>query len=121
MLQTLGLAEKDFIFTPHLLPVNRGILSTIYVRLKAQHKLAEVIALFEEFYTQAPLVRVYGQGAIPDIQSIAHTQYFDVGFALDERTGADHHFRTRQSGKGGRDGGPEHEPDVGFPEATALL
>jgi len=87
MLQTLGLAETDFIFTPHLLPTNRGILSTIYVRLAPCRKLAEVIALFREFYARAPLVRVYGEDALPEIQCVAHTQYFDVGFALDEPTG----------------------------------
>ena len=84
MLQTLGLAEPDFTFAPHLLPVNRGILSTIYIRLKARRKLADVVGLFQEFYARAPLVRVYGDGAVPEIQSIARTQYFDVGFALDE-------------------------------------
>ncbi|MBI4165961.1 MAG: N-acetyl-gamma-glutamyl-phosphate reductase, partial [Acidobacteria bacterium] len=87
MLQTLGLAETDFIFTPHLLPTNRGILSTIYVRLAARRRLSEVVALFQEFYARAPLVRVYGAGSLPEVQGVARTQYFDVGFALDEANG----------------------------------
>ncbi len=87
MLQLLDLKEKEFIFTPHLLPTQRGILSTIYTRLAAPRKLSEVVALFRDFYAGAPLVRVYGEGSFPEIQSIARTQYFDVGFALDEVNG----------------------------------
>jgi N-acetyl-gamma-glutamyl-phosphate reductase len=87
MLQTLGIQETDFIFTPHLLPTNRGILSTIYVRLTSSRKLSEVVGLFKDFYTRAPLVRVYGEGSLPEVQCIVHTQYFDVGFALDEASG----------------------------------
>ncbi len=123
MLQTLGLAEADFTFTPHLLPVNRGILSTIYVRLKARRKLAEVVTLFREFYARAPLVRVYADGAVPEIQSIARTQYFDVGFALDEAgsrlivvSGLDN------LGKGAAGQAVQNMNLMfGFPEATALV
>jgi len=123
MLQTLGLAEKDFIFTPHLLPINRGILSTIYVHLKSHRKLAEVVALFQEFYAHAPLVRVYGAGAIPDIQAIAHTQYFDVGFALDEVNGRLIIISALDNlGKGAAGQAVQNMNLMfGFPEATALL
>jgi N-acetyl-gamma-glutamyl-phosphate reductase len=122
MLQTLGLAERDFIFTPHLLPVNRGILSTIYVHLKKRHKLAEVVALFQEFYAQAPLVRVYADGALPDIQSIAHTQYFDVGFALDEANGRLIILSALDNLGKGASGQAVQNMNLmyGFPEATAL-
>ena len=86
MLQALGIGERDFIFTPHLLPVSRGILSTVYVRLKAQRTLGEVVAFFKRFYESSPLVRVYEGGALPEIQAVANTQYADLGFALDEET-----------------------------------
>ena len=86
MLQLLGLAEKDFIFTPHLLPINRGILSTIYVRLSKHRTLEQVLELYRDFYAAAPLVRVYDDGALPEIQAVAHTNYFDVGFALEAAT-----------------------------------
>jgi len=123
MLQTLSLAEADFIFTPHLLPTNRGILSTIYVRLAARRKLSEVVTLFQEFYAHAPLVRVYGEGSLPEIQSIARTQYFDVGFALDEAnarlivvSGLDN------LGKGAAGQAVQNMNLMfGFPEETALL
>jgi N-acetyl-gamma-glutamyl-phosphate reductase len=86
MLQALDIGEKDFIFTPHLLPVTRGILSTVYVRLNARRTPGEVAAVFKEFYGPSPLVRVYEGGALPEIQAVANTQYADIGFALDEET-----------------------------------
>ena len=86
MLQLLGLAVKDFIFTPHLLPVNRGILTTTYVQLSKHCTLEQVVGLYRDFYAAAPLVRVYGDGALPEIQAVAHTNYFDVGFALEAAT-----------------------------------
>jgi N-acetyl-gamma-glutamyl-phosphate reductase len=86
MLQLLGLEPKDFLFTPHLLPINRGILSTIYVRLAEHRTLEQIVALYRDFYAGAPLVRVYGDGALPEIQAVAHTNYFDVGFALEAAT-----------------------------------
>lgn len=86
MLQELNLEEKNFIFTPHLLPITRGILSTIYVRLATSRTLADIINLYQQFYRRAPMVRVYGEGELPEIKAFAHTQYFDVGFALDTNT-----------------------------------
>ncbi|MGC9997547.1 MAG: N-acetyl-gamma-glutamyl-phosphate reductase [Terriglobia bacterium] len=86
MLQALEIAEKDFIFTPHLLPITRGILSTVYVRLNARRALGEVVSLFKQLYGPSPLVRVYEGGALPEIQAVANTQYADLGFALDEET-----------------------------------
>jgi N-acetyl-gamma-glutamyl-phosphate reductase len=83
MLQLLDLKEKDFVFTPHLLPINRGILSTIYVRLAGERRLEEIVSLYRDFYAHAPMVRVYDAGGMPEIQAVARTNYFDVGFALD--------------------------------------
>jgi N-acetyl-gamma-glutamyl-phosphate reductase len=88
MLQALSLEERQFIFTPHLLPITRGILSTLYVRLAGESKrLAEIVELFEKFYARSPLVRVYPAGEVPEISSVAHTNFADLGFALDEATG----------------------------------
>lgn len=82
MLQELEIAEQNFIFTPHLLPITRGILSTIYVRLSKPRTHAEVVALYRDFYTEAPFVRVLDAG-VPEIQSVAQTNYTDIGFSLD--------------------------------------
>jgi len=86
MLQALQIEEKDFIFTPHLLPVTRGILSTVYTRLNGQRTRDDVVALFKQFYGPSPLVRVYEDATLPEIQAVANTQYADLGFALDEHT-----------------------------------
>lgn len=87
MLQALEIGERDFIFTPHLLPITRGILSTVYVRLNGRRALDQVVSLFRQFYGPSPLVRVYEGGSLPEIQAVANTQYADLGFALDEDTG----------------------------------
>jgi N-acetyl-gamma-glutamyl-phosphate reductase len=83
ILQALGLEEAGFIFTPHLLPITRGILSTVYVRLAEHRRLEEVIEFCRDFYAGAPLVRVYDGGRLPEIQAVAHTNYADLGYALD--------------------------------------
>jgi N-acetyl-gamma-glutamyl-phosphate reductase len=92
ILQALGLAEEELTFTPHHVPVNRGILATVYVRLARLAsgevvKLNEVVKLFRDSYRASPLVRVVEPDALPEIQWVANTPYADLGFALDERTG----------------------------------
>jgi N-acetyl-gamma-glutamyl-phosphate reductase len=86
ILQALEIEEKDFIFTPHLLPITRGILSTVYLRLSERRTLDQVVSLFRQFYEPSPLVRVYEGGSLPEIQAVANTQFADLGFALDEPT-----------------------------------
>jgi N-acetyl-gamma-glutamyl-phosphate reductase len=79
----LGLASGDFVFTTHLLPVERGILSTLYVWLQPSRKADEVEALFRKFYTGRPMVRILPVGTLPELQHVAHTNFCDIGFALD--------------------------------------
>ncbi len=87
MIQALGLDGARFTFAPHLLPITRGILSTVYVRLAGGHTSDEILSLYRSFYAHAPLVRVYGEGALPEILAVAHTNYVDLGLALDPPTG----------------------------------
>jgi N-acetyl-gamma-glutamyl-phosphate reductase len=87
ILQELALSSEDFIFTPHLLPITRGILTTIYLHLSPLRKLNEVNTLFQDFYAGKPMVRIYPAGTLPEILGVANTQYADIGFALDETTG----------------------------------
>jgi N-acetyl-gamma-glutamyl-phosphate reductase len=82
ILQALGLEESRFTFTPHLLPITRGILSTVYARLARPAALAQLVELFQGFYARSPLVRVYPAGELPEIQSVAHTNFADLGLAL---------------------------------------
>jgi N-acetyl-gamma-glutamyl-phosphate reductase len=80
----VGLDLKDFVFTTHLLPVERGILSTLYVSLNDSRKADEVEALYRKFYSGRPMVRILGSGKLPELQHVAHTNFCDIGFALDE-------------------------------------
>jgi len=79
----LGLAPENFVFSTHLLPVDRGILSTLYVWLGGARKLDEVEALYRKFYAGKPMVRVMPAGKLPELQFVTHTNFCDIGFALD--------------------------------------
>ena len=67
----------------HLLPLARGILSTIYVTLAQPRTAADVEALFRQFYTGKPMVRIWPAGTLPELQHVAHTNFCDLGFVLD--------------------------------------
>jgi N-acetyl-gamma-glutamyl-phosphate reductase len=123
MLEALDLAEKDFIFTPHLLPITRGILSTIYLRLSQRREVSEVEALLREFYAAAPLVRIYPAGSLPEIQGVGHTQYADLGFALDAPTGRLILVSALDNLGKGAAGQAVQNMNVmfGFPQETGLL
>ncbi|HTA85091.1 MAG TPA: N-acetyl-gamma-glutamyl-phosphate reductase [Silvibacterium sp.] len=82
LLEQLELTEEQIVFTPHLLPIPRGILSTIYVTFTKRRDPSVVEARFREFYADSPLVRVFGAGQLPQIQYSVRTNYCDIGFAL---------------------------------------
>ena len=82
ILEQAGLDAGELIFTPHLLPIPRGILSTIYIGLKKPATPSEIEAVFSEFYDGAQWVRIYGHGKLPQIQYSLRTNYCDVGFQL---------------------------------------
>jgi N-acetyl-gamma-glutamyl-phosphate reductase len=86
MLQALNVAEENFTFTPHLLPLTRGILSTLYLRVQRGVTAEEVAGIFGKVYGRAPFVRVYGDGKLPEIRSVACTPYADLGWKFEERT-----------------------------------
>jgi N-acetyl-gamma-glutamyl-phosphate reductase len=82
ILEHTGLPESRVIFSTHLLPIPRGILSSIYVTL-AKHQTAEdVEALFRKFYAGHSLMRIYPAGTLPEVQHIIKTNFCDIGFAL---------------------------------------
>jgi N-acetyl-gamma-glutamyl-phosphate reductase len=78
-----GLALKDFVFTTHLLPVERGILSTLYVSLAGTRNVGDIEALYRKFYASRPMVRILPSGQLPELQHVTHTNFCDLGFALD--------------------------------------
>jgi N-acetyl-gamma-glutamyl-phosphate reductase len=82
MLEQLGIADGGLQFTPHLLPIPRGILSTIYVKLARPASAEELEQCLHEFYAGKPWVRVFGASRLPQIKFSVNTNYCDIGFAL---------------------------------------
>ena len=82
ILEQLQLAAGELIFTPHLLPIPRGILSTIYVHLAQPMTAAEVQSCFGQFYDGSPWIRVFPTPQLPQIQFSLNTNYCDIGFCL---------------------------------------
>ena len=82
LLEQVGVSSDQLIFTPHLLPIPRGILSTIYLRFTQPHDPVEVSACFRNFYKHSPMVRLYSTPELPQIQYSVRTNYCDLGFHL---------------------------------------
>ena len=82
LLEQLSLTEHQIQFTPHLLPIPRGILATIYLRLSKPSDPAELQLVFDDFYAGAPLVRIRRTPQLPQIQYIVRTNFCDIGFQL---------------------------------------
>ncbi|MGA8539250.1 MAG: N-acetyl-gamma-glutamyl-phosphate reductase [Terriglobales bacterium] len=82
ILEQLALNSCQLIFTPHLLPIPRGILSTIYVHLKREMTADEVQNCFQDFYQGKRWVRIFPASSLPEIQFSVHTNYCDLGFCL---------------------------------------
>jgi len=88
--QVLGrIAGEDVVvtFTTHLVPMTRGILSTMYVNLKEKHSEEEVIELYKQYYEGRRFVRIRPQGNWPATKHVWGSNYCDIGFSLDSRTG----------------------------------
>ena len=84
ILEQLDLNASELIFTPHLLPIPRGILSTVYVHLNREMKPGEVESCFRDFYSGKRWVRVFATPQLPEIQFSLRTNYCDLGFCLAE-------------------------------------
>jgi N-acetyl-gamma-glutamyl-phosphate reductase len=82
MLEQLNLTGEQLQFTPHLLPIPRGILSTIYVRLSKPGSIESIQSCFDAFYANSPLVRVRRSPVLPQIQHVVRTSFCDIGFQL---------------------------------------
>lgn len=83
ILEHTGLPESQVVFTTHLLPLARGILSTIYVTLAAPQTPESIEKLYREFFAGKPLVRIWSAGKLPELQHVTNTNFCDIGFALD--------------------------------------
>ena len=73
-------------FTPHLVPMNRGILVTAYAALKKTVTYEEVKAIYDKYYQKEKFVRVLEKDVCPQTKWVEGSNYVDVNFKIDERT-----------------------------------
>ncbi len=83
ILEHSGLPESQVFFSTHLLPVARGILSTIYVSLATKQTSESIEKIYREYFAAKPMVRIWPAGKLPELQHVANTNFCDIGFALD--------------------------------------
>lgn len=88
--QELSLLAKEDIklsFTPHLVPMKRGIFATCYANLNGHMTTAEAVELYKEFYKNEKFVRVYDEGKLPESNHVSGSNFVDIGVVVDERLG----------------------------------
>ncbi len=73
-------------FTPHLLPISRGILSTSYASLTSAVTADEIRKIYLAMYKDEPFVRIVPDGTFPTTQHVRGSNFCDIGFAIDQRT-----------------------------------
>ena len=81
LLEQLKIGREEMTFTPHLLPIARGILATNYLRLKQRMTQEEIAAIYEGYFAGSPMVRLRS-ASLPEIQFVARTNYCDVGWRV---------------------------------------
>jgi len=74
-------------FTPHLVPVNRGIVTTIYADLRKKIDSRFIASIYEKAYHGEPFVRLLGDERFPDTKNVGGTNFIDVAWRVDPRTG----------------------------------
>ncbi len=82
LLEQLHLTGEQIQFTPHLLPIPRGILSTMYLRLRDPSETATIAAIYQNFFADSPMVRLRRPGDLPQIQYVVRTNLCELGFEL---------------------------------------
>jgi N-acetyl-gamma-glutamyl-phosphate reductase len=81
------LAGKEVLvsFTPHLLPIKRGILSTIYMNLTRKISTKELLEVYNEYYKGEYFVRILDEGIMPEIKHTTGSNFIDIGITVDQR------------------------------------
>jgi len=86
ILKTSGLEEAELSFTAQLLPIERGILETIYFRVREGLTDQELIEIYLRRYLNDPFLRIYPRKQFPDLRAVARTNFCDIGVHVDEST-----------------------------------
>jgi N-acetyl-gamma-glutamyl-phosphate reductase len=123
ILRTSGIDEAEFSFTAQLIPIDRGILETIYFRTKGIGSGADLLDIYQKVYANESMVRLYQPGTVPDVRSVAHTNFCDIGIHYDARTSRAVIVAAIDNlGKGAAGQAVQNMNLVlGFPETTGLL
>jgi N-acetyl-gamma-glutamyl-phosphate reductase len=82
ILEHTGLPESQVVFSTHLLPIPRGILSSIYATLAEAHTPQDIEAIYRKFFAGRALVRIHPAGTLPEVQHVVKSNFCDIGFAL---------------------------------------
>jgi N-acetyl-gamma-glutamyl-phosphate reductase len=80
--QELGWEFDNFSFVPHLLPVKRGILSTLYVRFAHPQTAAGLDDMYRQSYRDCPFIRILGSSRLPELNAVNHSNFCDIGWRL---------------------------------------
>jgi N-acetyl-gamma-glutamyl-phosphate reductase len=78
-----GVAEPQLVFSTHLLPVARGILSTIYVTLTEPQTTDAIESIYRKSFAGRPMVRLWQAGTLPELQHVVKTNFCDIGFVIE--------------------------------------
>jgi N-acetyl-gamma-glutamyl-phosphate reductase len=87
VLMVSGLEDREFSFTAQLLPLDRGILETIYFHATNGAAGEDILAIYEKRYAGEPFIRLYQPGRVPDLRAVQRTNFCDIGVTLDQATG----------------------------------
>jgi N-acetyl-gamma-glutamyl-phosphate reductase len=83
VLAVSGLEEREFSFTAQLLPLDRGILETVYFRMARPVTAEALLDIYEQRYAAEPFIRLYNPGHLPNLRGVARTNYCDIGVVAD--------------------------------------
>lgn len=72
----------DILFVPHVIPIKRGILSTVYLKPKKEMSQGGIDKIYGDFYKDEPFVRFYSGGRVPELKDVIYTNYCDIGAKL---------------------------------------
>ncbi len=86
--QLSAAAGEDIVlsFTPHLIPMNRGILATCYAKLNDKYEYDDIKKVYEKYYADEYFIRLTKEGIFPETKWVKSSNFCDIGFALDKRT-----------------------------------
>lgn len=87
VLHVSGIEENEFSFTAQLIPIDRGILETIYFRLAEKVSARDVQHAYLKQYAKESFVRIYEPGHVPDLHAVQRTNFCDIGITVDEASG----------------------------------